>query len=181
MWGPRINVMLGKVITERLLLLDVQRKELQGLSIRGKKRGKWQMYLHPSDQDWGQNWVRAVVMMPGRQEKRNVDQWQYKRSGWRQGWEWKNEKDKQVAKECWIGRVGCGGGPSIIKRENSVRYYGLTYRNYISMDLVKFFLFYLIWSFQTSNHEEIPYENSLISHLLPFLKHVFALWWTLFY
>ena len=44
-----------------------------------------------------------------------------------------------------------------------------------------FSFIYLIWSFQTSNHEEFLYENSLISHPSPFHKHMFASWQTLFH
>ena len=44
-----------------------------------------------------------------------------------------------------------------------------------------FSFLYLIWPLQTSNHEEIPYGNSLISHPSPFHQHVFASWQTLFY
>ena len=48
--------------------------------------------------------------------------------------------------------------------------------------LSQFFSFiYLIWSLQTSNCEEIPYRNSLISCPSPFHKHVFASWRTLFF
>ena len=38
---------------------------------------------------------------------------------------------------------------------------------------------YLIYPFQTSNHEEILYKNSLISHPSYFHKHMFASWQTL--
>ena len=44
-----------------------------------------------------------------------------------------------------------------------------------------FFLFILSDHFQTSNREEILYENSLISCPSPFHQHVFASWQTLFY
>ena len=47
------------------------------------------------------------------------------------------------------------------------------------VNFLSFILSYLI--FQTSNHEEILYENSLISHPLSFHEHVFASWQTLFY
>ena len=50
------------------------------------------------------------------------------------------------------------------------------------MDLVNFLSFILSYLiFQTSNREEILYENSLISHPLSFHEHVFASWQTLFY
>ena len=51
-----------------------------------------------------------------------------------------------------------------------------------SNGLSQFFSFlYLIWSFQTSNCEETPYRNSLISYPSPLHKHVLASWWTLFH